>query len=291
MSENTTINPMKKFEPGISSWSFPWASGAASGPQPTEKLTHIQLLSKAIDLGVALVQIADNMPLELLSSEQLIELKEFAKTNHIRIEVGTKGIDYEHLYKLLEIAIFLESPVLRTIPALFGKKIGMEELEQCINKVLPRFQKEGIVLVLENTEAFFATEYAALMDRINHPNFRMCIDLANAIGRFEGPYYVMDLLSKYCANYHFKDVKITRSPSLMGFSVEGTISGQGNIPLDYAVQSLVNYGLFTSVIIELWPPLLPNLEETLLFEQQMVNESVRFMKSFLENFNEQNFLN
>ena len=162
----------------------------------------------------------------------------------------------------------------------------MEELEMCINKVLPRFQKEGVTIVLENTEAFYAAEYAALMDRINHPNFRMCVDLANAIGRFEGPHYVMDTLSEYCANYHFKDVKITRSPSLMGFSVEGTISGQGNIPLDYAIRSLVNHGFYTSVIIELWPPLLIDFEDTLLNEEQMAKESVLFMKSFLKNIEE-----
>ncbi len=276
------MNSSKKtFELGISSWSFPWAIGVASGPQPDEKMTPIQLLEKAKELEVMLVQIADNMPLENLTSTQIQEIKTFAKENNIRIEVGTKGVDPEHLYKMLEISRYLESPILRTIPAIFGRKIEMIELEENIRDVLSRFQKEGITIVLENTEAFVVAEYAELMDRVNHPNFRMCVDTANAIGRFEGPHYVIDTLSKYCANFHFKDINITRSPSLMGFNIEGTVSGQGNIPLKYALGKLANLGLFTSVIIELWPPLQANFNHTLKLEQQMVEESVLFMKSFL----------
>jgi len=274
------------FKLGISSWTFPWAVGAASGPQPDEKLSPLQLLAKAKELDVSLVQIADNMPLEKLTPVQIQELRNYSKQNNISIEVGTKGVDPEHLYELLDIAIILESKILRTIPAIFGRTIEMDELEECIRTVIPRFQKEGVTIILENTEAFFATEYAALMDRVNHPNFRMCVDLANALGKFEGPHYVMDMLSKYCANYHFKDVKIIRSPSLMGFSIEGTVSGKGNIPLSYALKSLVNQGFYPSVIIELWPQLQPNFEDTLQFEQQMAKESVQYMKSFLQNFNE-----
>jgi len=276
-------NSKKTFKLGISSWSFPWAIGAASGPQPDEKMTPIQLLEKAKELGVTIVQIADNLPIENLTSTQMQELKTFAKENNIRIEVGTKGVDPEHLHRMLEISRYLESPILRTIPAIFGRKIEMIELEENIRNVLSRFQNEGVTIVLENTEAFLVAEYADLMDRVNHPNFRMCVDMANAIGRFEGPHYVIDTLSKYCANFHFKDINITRSPSLMGFKIEGTVSGQGNMPLKYALGELAKLGFFTSVIIELWPPLQANFNHTTKLEQQMVEESVLFMKSFLKN--------
>jgi len=269
-----------RFKLGISSWTFPWAVGAASGPQPAEKMTAVQLLGKARELGISLVQIADNLPLEKLSNQELRDLKSFSDKNNIKIEVGTKGLDPDHLYKMLDIALFLESPVLRTLPALFGRRADMHEVEQNIRMVLPQFEKAGVIIVLENTEAFFAAEYAALMDRVNHNNFRMCVDLANAIGKLEGPHYVMDKLGKYCANYHFKDVRVIRSPSVMGFSVEGTSSGKGGMPIDYAIKVLKSLGLYVSVIIELWPPLLQSIEDTLNSEQLMATESVLFLKKY-----------
>ncbi len=270
-----------KFKLGISSWTFPWAVGAASGPQPKEKMTAIQLLGKARELNISLVQIADNLPLEKLSNQELRDLKCFSEENNIKIEVGTKGHDPDHLSKMLDIAVFLESPVLRTLPALFGKRADIHEVEHNIRMVLPKFEKAGVTIVLENTEAFFAAEYADLMDRVNHKNLRMCIDLANALGKLEGPHYVMDKLGKYCANYHFKDVRVIRSPSIMGFSVEGTASGQGGMPIDYAIKSLKSLGLYVSVIIELWPPLLQSIEDTLHSEQLMATESVLFLKKYL----------
>ena len=272
---------VKKFELGISSWTFPWAVGAATGPQPKRKMTPLQLLEKAKKLGVSVVQIADNMPLEDLNSHQLSNVKSFAKENNIYIEAGTKDVDPEHLSRLLDIADYLESGVLRTLPALFGSKISMTELEENIRKILSLLEEKDITIVLENTEAFLVQEYADLMDRINHPKLKMCVDAANAIGRFEGPHYVVDTLAKYCANYHFKDIDSIRSSSLMGFSIIGAVSGKGKIPLDYALNKLTELGNYTSVILEQWPPLLDSIDATIANEQQMAELSISYLQSVL----------
>jgi hypothetical protein len=55
---------------------------------------------------------------------------------------------------------------------------------------------------------------------------------------------------------------------------------------DPRLKSLAAQGLYTSVIIELWPPLQPDFEDTLKLEQQMAKESVSYVKTFLQNFNE-----
>ena len=148
---------------GISSWCYPWGLGVAVGPQPTKKMTALQLLEKAVEYKVDLVQIADNLPLEKLARNELDQLKDFAEANGISIEVGTKGIEKAHLLKLLEIASYLQSPILRVLPAFFGSSAVMNEVETSIREVLPHFEREGIVIVLENTEAFKANDYAGLM--------------------------------------------------------------------------------------------------------------------------------
>ena len=161
----------------------------------------------------------------------------------------------------------------------FGKKAVMPELELNIREVLPKFEEAGVCIVLENTEAFKAQEYVDLMERVNHQNFRMCLDLANALGAMEGYEYVLDKLIPYCGNYHFKDVEVVRSKTLMGFTVQGKPSGQGQLSLPWVLDELNKRALTPSVIIELWPPFQENIETTLLLEDKWLIESVEHMRS------------
>ena len=47
----------------------------AVGPQPPKNMTALELLQKAVENGVDLVQIADNLPLEKLPRQELEEVK------------------------------------------------------------------------------------------------------------------------------------------------------------------------------------------------------------------------
>lgn len=266
---------------GISSWCYPWSMGVAKGPQPARKMTAMELLQKAVKYEVDLVQIADNLPLEKLSRDELDGLAAFAVENGISIEVGTRGIEKGHLLNLLEIAKIFSSPVLRVLPAFFGTAAVMKEVENRIRKVLPLFEKDEVTLVLENTEAFKAKDYAALMERINHPFFKMCLDLANALGTMEGPEYVMHKLLPYVGNFHFKDVKVRRSDTVMGFSVYGAPSGKGDLSLPWILEQLHGHGLSPSIIIELWPAFVNNIEDTMALEDSWVRESVAYLRSVM----------
>lgn len=268
-----------EFQFGISSWSYPWAVGAATGPQPDTPLTALDLVKQADALNVNLVQIADNLPIEALSKADLQQLNDFARSRGIRIEVGTKGVEPEHLRRFLNIAQFLGSPVVRTLPAIFGKRISIKEAETQLRDVLDDYEKAGVVIVLENQEAFTAQEYADMMARVQHPHLQICLDLANALGAMEGPEHAMRLMGPHCGNFHFKDVTIIRSKTLMGFTIEGRPSGQGSIPIHWALGELQKYGKTPSVIIELWPPLQNSFEDTLKLEQDWVRQSVDFMRT------------
>jgi len=253
----------------------------AKGPQPLRKMTAMELLSRAKEYEVDLLQFADNLPLEKLSRPELEKLAAVAKEEGISIEVGTRGNEEAHLLKLLEITIQFNSPILRVLPAFFGSSAVMKEVEANIRRVLPRFEREEVTIVLENTEAFKAAEYAALMERMDHPNFKMCLDLANALGTMEGPEYVMDKLLPYVGNFHFKDVKVTRSETIVGFSVVGTPSGQGDLSLPWILEQLEAQDLAPSIIIELWPTFMENIEKTMALEEAWVRESVDYMRSVM----------
>jgi 3-oxoisoapionate decarboxylase len=283
MQANKHFNDLKMNYPdvkfGISSWTYPWSVGVANGPQPPSKLTVMDLLQKAKTLDVKLLQIADNIPLEKLSREELAELRSVAQEMNISLEVGTKGIEVDHLLNFLEIAVFLNSPIIRTLPGSILNKPELSEVGSNLRKVLPAFEKAGVVLVLENYEAFSAQEYLELMQSINHSNLRMCIDLANALGKMEGPYYFMEKLAPWCGNFHFKDVVVNRSTSFLGFSVIGKPVGQGDIPIKWVMAQLMKYNLYPTLIIEFWPPFQKTIEETMKMENEWALQSVEFMRT------------
>jgi sugar phosphate isomerase/epimerase len=263
---------------GISSWSFPWAVGVSKGPRLKRRMDVLELMEKAGELGVGLVQIADNLPLEDLPWETLVKCKRFASETGIHIEVGTKGLEPDHLMKFLEIAHFMHSPILRTIPEIFSERIDLKEIEANLRQVLPEFEKAGITIVLGNQEAYKAEELANLMESINHPNLKICLDLANALGSLEGPEYVMEKLGPWCGNFHFKDIKVIRAQTLMGFSIEGRPSGEGQIPIQWALDQLRGYEIDHSTIIELWPPWQGDISSTVKLEEKWVAQSIEFMK-------------
>ena len=62
------------FKIGISSWTFPWAVGVNKGPRPEKLMSVFDLLNKARELQVPVLQIADYLPLELLPDAELDEL-------------------------------------------------------------------------------------------------------------------------------------------------------------------------------------------------------------------------
>ena len=94
---------------GIGSYTYVWAVGVPGYPQPTEPMTPASLLRTAVELGVRVVQIADNMPLHRLSALDLDDLVNQADRAGIALEVGTAGIEPGNLHEYLRVAVKLKS--------------------------------------------------------------------------------------------------------------------------------------------------------------------------------------
>ena len=100
---------------GISSYSFVWAAGVRGYPPPPNPLTPLGLLDKAAKLGVRVVQIADNLPLDQLPETELESLLGRAQSLSIELELGTRGIQAEHLRRQLQLAARLGARLLRVV--------------------------------------------------------------------------------------------------------------------------------------------------------------------------------
>lgn len=266
---------------GISSWSYPWAIGVPGYPAPENPLTALELLEKAKNLSVKVVQIADNLPLHRLSSNELTALRDTAEEYGIELEVGTRGVEPVHLRQYLQIAQFLNASLLRTLTHTATSQPDLSQIEIWLREVLPDFAQAGVVIALENYERHSAEELAALVRRINHPNLGVCLDTVNNFGALEGPEVVLNVLAPYVLNLHIKDFTIARIDTAMGYVVTGRPAGEGRLDVPKVLDILNRNNRSFNMILELWPPYQNDVETTIRNEAEWVTRSITYLKSEL----------
>lgn len=132
---------MIKTKIGISSYSYSYAVGFP-GFSPTKPLNAFDLIDKASELQVPVLQIADNCPLDKLSEYELTSLNKYARQKSVEIEVGTRGIETENILKYIEIAKKLNSGLLRVVIDTAWHQPDFDEIIALLSKVLPVLTQE-----------------------------------------------------------------------------------------------------------------------------------------------------
>jgi hypothetical protein len=82
---------------GISTWSLPWSVGVPGYPQPVRSLDVYGLIDTAVDHGIGVVQVADNLSWLDWPETELDRVKEAVAARNISLELGTRGLDPLHL--------------------------------------------------------------------------------------------------------------------------------------------------------------------------------------------------
>src|SRR5258708_14651070 len=124
---------------GIGSWTYPWAVGTVAELRGPEPMSAQALVRTAAELQVRVVQIADNFPLDALTSPELKSLRQLAHDYGIALQVGTRGVDPNHLLNYLRIAEDLESTLVRTLGCWPADPTPLSEGEKNLHSVLPAF--------------------------------------------------------------------------------------------------------------------------------------------------------
>ncbi len=266
---------------GIGTYAFAWSIGV-QGHMPATPMGYDVFLETAADLGVGLVQIADNLPLDALDDEALNALVVKAKTLGIDMEVGTRGIAPEHLLRYLDIAQRCGSPIVRVVVDTATHHPTPDEIVSTLRELMPAYERANVSLAIENHDRFPVAVLADILRRIDSPHVGICLDTVNSFGSLEGPEVVVQTLAPYVVNLHVKDFTIQRVPSNMGFTIEGTPAGQGKLDVPSLVGQLQSMGRQFSAILELWPSPEVDIEATVEKEHAWARESVDYLKTFLE---------
>ena len=265
-------------KPGISSYTYTWAIGVP-GQEPKNPMTIFKLIDKAVDLGVQIVQVADNLPLDRFSKTELLKIKDYAGSLGINIEAGSKKMTVENLAKYIEIAAFFKSPILRFVIDGDGFQPNLKEIQQIIENTIPLLEKNKIVLAIENHDRFKAADFIKMVESAGSEFVAICLDSVNSMGAGEGLETVIGKLAPLTVNLHVKEFTVKRVFHKMGFVIEGCPLGEGMLPLSEMIQQIPEK--CHSAILEQWTPPEETVEDTIKKEARWAEQSIRYLKSIL----------
>src|SRR5205085_1576518 len=79
------------------------------------------LLEASRRLGVKVVQVGPNLPLDKLDAGELDAFCARARDWDIELELGTRGLEFDHLQRQIALAKRIGATLLRTLPELAGQ--------------------------------------------------------------------------------------------------------------------------------------------------------------------------
>jgi sugar phosphate isomerase/epimerase len=262
---------------GISSYTFAWAVGVPDS-RPLMPLSAFGLIDKASISGLNLVQIADNLPLEVMTDEQLLDLYSYSLQQNVKIEMGSRGLTTEHTFKCLETADKLHSPILRMVIDRPGYEPDLKSIIKVIAGLVPEFRNRKIKLAIENHDRLKAFQFEEIIRSVDSEWVGICLDSVNSMGAGEGFETVSELLIPYTFNLHVKDFAISRVSHKMGFVIEGRPAGDGMLDIKKLVAALSETGRCHSAILELWTPPEQSIADTIRKEEKWAAESIEYLK-------------
>jgi sugar phosphate isomerase/epimerase len=258
-----------------------WACGVPGYPQPASLLTALALCEKAAQLGVHVVQIADNLPLHKLDAAALDALRQRADALGLELEIGTRGIAADHLTQYVGIAQRLRSRLLRVVIDTSIDRPSPDEVVARLAPLMRLFESADVTLAIENHDRFKATALLAIIEALRSRHVGVCLDTANSLGCLESVEHVVETLGPRTVNLHLKDIGAVRAPHNKGFVIEGRPAGQGQIDFAWVLKRLREFRVDPNAIIELWPPPEPTLTASIEKEDDWARASVTQMRRLL----------
>jgi 3-oxoisoapionate decarboxylase len=265
---------------GVGSYAFAWAIGVPGHP-PARPLDAFGFLERAAGLGVRLVQICDNLPMNGLSAGDVDRLLDRGGELGLEFEWGTWGLDAENLRFCLGLVRRCEGRFLRVVIDRAGDEPTAEEAVARLRPLLPEFAGAGVRLAIENHDRFRSRTLAWMVEELGPEHVGICLDTVNSFGALEGPEQVVGALGRYTLSLHVKDFRIRRVSHRMGFELEGCAAGQGQLGVPWLLGELKSCPNPFNAVVETWVSPGGSLEETIARELEMTEAGVRYMRGLV----------
>ena len=243
------------------------------------ELTQFQTLEKAQELGFDAIEIVGLEPAEGQTEEVYVqELK--AELDRLNFPItsftfsadllngsdGDSAAEVNRIKKMIDYAAILGAPRVRhdATWGVVGKTFEqvLPELAVLCREIASYGESKGIQTTVEN-HGFFAQDslrMEALYAAVNHPNFKLLVDMGNFLCVDESSVDAVSRLARVAGYVHLKDfhVKSGNQPnpgtgffqSRAGNYLRGAIVGHGEVPVAQCLNILKNQGYAGDFAIE-----------------------------------------
>lgn len=215
--------------------------------------------------------------LENDNPEHLAKVRQLLEGYHMYAEVATKGLEYEHLKKVIQAADAIGADIIRTyIPITLNQEEGatggegkydsakvrldfepavFDQAVVSMKKVIPLLKKYRIKLALENHEYETSEELVGVVKQLNSPWIGLHYDFGNAMMAWEEPVLAARNMAPYTFTTHFKDHIVIPCPDEQyGYVVCGVPAGEGNIDLRQCLEIMMEQSPVTRLNVEMCYP-------------------------------------
>jgi sugar phosphate isomerase/epimerase len=262
---------------GLGSYAFFWRHSDRA-PEPLSLEDELRQTRVA---GLGRFQICDYGPLLDFSDTELRRAKAVADECGVIIELGTKGVDVDHLARFVELAVIFDARLLRSMVLPADLDHGLGGVEDGLRRILPRCADAGVTMALETYEQLSSVDLVALIENVGDPALGICLDPANNVAGLEHPREVVERCAPYTRNVHVKDFAFTRSGGWIGFTLEGAPLGDGRLDLDHLLTTVDPVGRGISMIVEHWLTWRGDYTETARLEHDWTDRSITRLEEHL----------
>jgi sugar phosphate isomerase/epimerase len=260
---------------GLGTYAFFWQHSALA-PEP---LSLADMLRRTRGLDVGLFQICDYESILGLSQAELRDLRSLADDLGITLELGTRGVQTDHLARYLTLAETLGASVVRSMINTAEHRPTLAEAEALLRTALPAYEAAGVTVALETYEQVRSADLVSLVEAVANPSLGICLDPANSVAALENPVDVIDRCAPYVANIHAKDFAFTRRGGWVGFTLEGVPLGTGLLDYDHLLEAVTPAERGINQIVEHWLPLGETIEDTIALENTWNTSNLQYLRS------------
>ncbi|MBD3305968.1 TIM barrel protein [candidate division KSB3 bacterium] len=275
------------FSIGIGSYSYRYGIGSSTFAPP-QPMTVFDFLREAHRLHLQGVQLCENLSFAALPLHTLQEIKTLADDLGLFLELGMRDLTRDNLRQHLDIADTVSSHFLRVV---LGKNSLYRDDDpetllktslQVLHETLPEILDAGVTLGIENHFDLPAEYLVRLVQEINHEQVGLIFDTTNCLGFLKSPEETLRLIGPHLVSVHLKDYLVHKVEA--GYLIRGAVLGEGWLNLEEILRSVLAYNSHASIIVEMTIRRDPEqaTDETLRWEKQAVEQSVRALREALE---------
>ena len=272
---------------GLGSFAYRYAVGC-EGFRPSQPMSTLDFLAAAHRMGFESVQLCENLNYAKLSPDELLRVNEKAAQLGLFVELGMRDLTLENISYHLDLAELLSSSFLRVV---LGKNRPTPEENpkalidlsiQTLKAVLPRCQRQGVLIGIENHFDLCTNDLLTIVQAVNDPRVGMILDTTNCLGFVERPEETLKALSPYLLSIHLKDYLLKKVEA--GYLITGTVLGEGWLDAAGLLQQLCNLPRpLLSIVIEL--TIRRGEQQTpevvLTSEQAAIEKSLAFLRGIM----------